>query len=166
MAMDAPGFSLRFTTLPLVSLPLISLACVALCFAGSPSFPGMQMKSVVAARSAVAARVEFTAPQGGVRASGRQAPKTLDLRAPELQKWGDAFHASAARNGLASDNKTAAALAEVPIAKPMSGAEAFARRVHEEGLPVARLWETKSALVSVGLNQKGKPGLWLIQKTH
>ena len=44
--------------------------------------------------------------------------------------------------------------------------EEFARRVHREGLPVARLWENKSALVSLGLNQKGKPGLWLIQKTH
>ncbi len=46
------------------------------------------------------------------------------------------------------------------------GAQEFARRVHREGLPVARLWESKSALVSIGLNQKGKPGLWLIQKTH
>jgi len=47
-----------------------------------------------------------------------------------------------------------------------SRAEEFARRVHREGLPVARLWENKSALVSIGLNQRGKPGLWLIQKTH
>jgi hypothetical protein len=44
--------------------------------------------------------------------------------------------------------------------------EEFARRVHREGLPVARLWENNSALVSLGLNQKGKPGLWLIQKTR
>jgi len=44
--------------------------------------------------------------------------------------------------------------------------EEFARRVHREGLPVARLWENKSALVSLGLNQKGKPGLWIIQKIH
>jgi hypothetical protein len=47
-----------------------------------------------------------------------------------------------------------------------SRAEEFARRVHREGLPVARLWENKSALVSLGLNQRGKPGLWLSQKTH
>jgi hypothetical protein len=46
------------------------------------------------------------------------------------------------------------------------GAQEFAKRVHREGLPVARLWENKSALVSIGLNQKGKPGLWLTQKTH
>jgi hypothetical protein len=44
--------------------------------------------------------------------------------------------------------------------------EEFARRVHREGLPVARLWENRSALVSLGLNQRGKPGLWLTQKTH
>lgn len=42
--------------------------------------------------------------------------------------------------------------------------QALAHRVHREGLPVARLWENKSALVSLGLNQKGKPGLWIIQK--
>jgi hypothetical protein len=38
------------------------------------------------------------------------------------------------------------------------------RRVPREGLPVARLWETKTALLHVGLSPKGKPGLWLIQK--
>jgi hypothetical protein len=55
---------------------------------------------------------------------------------------------------------------ESPQARQMSRAEEFARRVHREGLPVARLWENKSALVSLGLNQKGKPGLWIIQKIH
>ncbi|HWJ36007.1 MAG TPA: hypothetical protein VNR70_12105 [Steroidobacteraceae bacterium] len=47
-----------------------------------------------------------------------------------------------------------------------NGAEAFARRFHREGLPVARLWENHSAFLGLGLNQKGKPGLWLVQKTH
>jgi hypothetical protein len=50
--------------------------------------------------------------------------------------------------------------------RTMSQAEIFARRVHREGLPVARLWESNSALLSIGLNQKGKPGLWLTQKVH
>jgi hypothetical protein len=50
--------------------------------------------------------------------------------------------------------------------RTMGRAEEFARRVHREGLPVARLWENKSALVSFGLNQRGKPGLWIIQKIH
>jgi hypothetical protein len=44
--------------------------------------------------------------------------------------------------------------------------EEFARRVHREGLPVARLWENKSALVSLGLDKKGKPGLWIVQKVR
>jgi hypothetical protein len=42
--------------------------------------------------------------------------------------------------------------------------EELAKRLRREGLPVARLFENQSALVSLGLNQKGKPGLWLIQK--
>ncbi len=46
----------------------------------------------------------------------------------------------------------------------MGQAEISAHRIHREGLPIARLWETKSALLSIGLNQKGKPGLWLTQK--
>jgi hypothetical protein len=48
----------------------------------------------------------------------------------------------------------------------MSPAEVFARRLHREGLPVVRLWQFKSAVFSIGLNQKGKPGLWLTQKVH
>ena len=42
----------------------------------------------------------------------------------------------------------------------------YVQKVHREGLPVARLFENKSALVHLGLNPKGKPGLWLVQKTH
>ena len=53
-----------------------------------------------------------------------------------------------------------------PQARIPSRMEEFTRRVHKEGLPVARLWENKSALVSLGLNQKGKPGLWIVQKIH
>lgn len=44
--------------------------------------------------------------------------------------------------------------------------EELALRFHREGLPIARLWENKSALVSLGLNQRGKPGLWIVQKTR
>ncbi|MGC1520779.1 MAG: hypothetical protein WA803_04485 [Steroidobacteraceae bacterium] len=56
--------------------------------------------------------------------------------------------------------------AEVTHSRIASRAEQFARRVHREGLPVARLWENKRLLVSLGLNDKGKPGLWLVQKIH
>jgi len=50
--------------------------------------------------------------------------------------------------------------------RTMSQAEIFARRVHQEGLPIARLFESKSALLSIGLNKKGKPGLWFTHKIH
>jgi hypothetical protein len=56
--------------------------------------------------------------------------------------------------------------AEGAPAPMRSRAEEFVQRTHREGLPVARLWENKSALVHLGLNQKGKPGLWLVQKFH
>jgi hypothetical protein len=47
-----------------------------------------------------------------------------------------------------------------------SSVEDYVQRVHREGLPVARLFESKSALLHLGLNPKGKPGLWLVQKTR
>jgi hypothetical protein len=50
--------------------------------------------------------------------------------------------------------------------KPSARMADLVRRVHREGLPVARLWENHSALLSLGLNQRGKPGLWIIQKTR
>jgi hypothetical protein len=40
------------------------------------------------------------------------------------------------------------------------------QHIHREGLPIARLWESKSAVVNIGLNQRGKPGLWFTQRMH
>jgi hypothetical protein len=51
-----------------------------------------------------------------------------------------------------------------PQAKSMGRLQQFAHNAGHEGLPVARLWENHSALVSLGLSPRGKPGLWLIQK--
>jgi len=42
----------------------------------------------------------------------------------------------------------------------------LARNFQHEGLPLARLWENKSTLLHIGLNQRGKPGLWLVQKVQ
>ena len=55
---------------------------------------------------------------------------------------------------------------ETPHARIPGRVEELALRFHREGLPIARLWENKSALLSLGLNQKGKPGLWIVQKVH
>jgi hypothetical protein len=42
----------------------------------------------------------------------------------------------------------------------------LARHIQHEGLPIARLWENHSAMIHIGLNRRGKPGLWLVQKIH
>lgn len=54
--------------------------------------------------------------------------------------------------------------ADAAPAARKSTVEELARRAHREGLPVARLWENHTALISLGLSPRGKPGLWLIQK--
>jgi hypothetical protein len=56
--------------------------------------------------------------------------------------------------------------AQLMRARTSASLEEFAQRVRHQGLPIARLWENKSALVSLGLNQRGKPGLWVVQKVH
>jgi hypothetical protein len=135
---------------------------MSLCLAGPPNFPGLQkMTAVAKSASLSSSRRPVATPS-----FGGHAARILDLRPPELPKASEEFPGGATRKLLGSENRNASSLTELPMTKPMSPAEAFARRVHREGLPVARLWETRSALVSVGLNQKGKPGLWLIQKTH
>ena len=47
-----------------------------------------------------------------------------------------------------------------------SHAEQLVRNFHRDGLPVARLFQNENSLVHLGLNQKGKPGLWVVQKIH
>jgi hypothetical protein len=51
-------------------------------------------------------------------------------------------------------------------ARVMSRAESLVRHFRREGLPLARLWENRSTLVSLGLNPKGKPGLWFVRQTR
>ena len=104
----------------------------------------------------------------------------LDLRLPShlgegggnvADKSPSAFPSMARRQTLAQQNLAQHELAELPALGP-DGMHArptiqdLVQRVHREGLPVARLFETKSALVHLGLNPKGKPGLWLVQKTR
>jgi hypothetical protein len=89
----------------------------------------------------------------------------LDLRPPDLAATPEA-HLSVANNDAADVRTNGRPEFQLTMEKPMSPAKAIAVRAQHEGVPFARLWENKSALVSVGLNQKGHLGLWLIQKTH
>jgi hypothetical protein len=48
----------------------------------------------------------------------------------------------------------------------MSPLQNMAHNFQKEGLPIAKLFQSNSSLVHVGLNSKGKPGLWIVHKTH
>jgi len=112
----------------------------------------------------------WAAPPLSQRAAhvGLRAP--LDLRSPVELHASQSFPSSLHRQtlgGQVQEHNELAAMASLGTQSRLdSPMQALAHRVHREGLPVARLWENKSALLSLGLNQKGKPGLWLIQKIH
>jgi len=108
-------------------------------------------------------------------------PPHLDLRPPSPRELDTSPAASADRlssgrprtlgsrdsdSNLPASSHLPAFGADARETRVMSRAETFARHFHREGLPVARLWENHSALLSLGLNGKGKPGLWLVQKTR
>jgi hypothetical protein len=101
----------------------------------------------------------------------------LDLRAPEALAGGHAStpigdSSAVFPSGKRAQQLGATAGAGVDLPGGSTGAtlrmeskvQEMERRVPREGLPIARLWETKTALLHFGLNPKGKPGLWLIQK--
>jgi hypothetical protein len=123
----------------------------------------------------------LAAPPLSQRAAHLDPRPALDLRSPlELhavatamavsEKSSEAFPSSLHRptlSGQTQEQNGLPALGSLGTQSRMdSPMQALAHRVHREGLPVARLWENKSALVSLGLNQRGKPGLWIIQKIH
>lgn len=96
-------------------------------------------------------------------------PRRLDLRLPALRELVNESQREFAggRNGAAGYESRLATLgAEGSHERAMSRAEAAVRRFHREGLPFAKLWQGHTGSLSLGLNQKGKPGLWLVQKTH
>jgi len=95
----------------------------------------------------------------------------LDLRPPvaaaePAERVSMSFHSSSPPQTLGAQTQfqLPAFGAQAAPGRVPGRVEEFAQRVHREGLPVARVWENKSALLSLGLNQKGKPGLWIIQK--
>jgi hypothetical protein len=102
-----------------------------------------------------------------------QEPQHLDLRPPShvaesggiAEKSHSAFPSMAHRQNLAQEQVEPPILASDGM-RSRPTIQDLVHRVHREGVPVARLFETKSALLHLGLNPKGKPGLWLVQKTR
>jgi hypothetical protein len=94
----------------------------------------------------------------------------LDLRAPSsavnVSEKTTAFPSMFQRRSLGPQESVQLPALGAEGMRSRPGVQDFVRRVHREGLPVARLFESKSALVHLGLSPKGKPGLWLVQKIH
>lgn len=44
--------------------------------------------------------------------------------------------------------------------------EAIAEKARHEGVPIVHLWENSHALLHVGVNRRGVPGIYLVQKTR
>ena len=108
-----------------------------------------------------------------VPAQAPRQPSHLDLRPPAVRENAPPGVVSSssgpsdrARTIGMNDSRLASLANGMNQSREMSRVETFARRFRREGLPVARLWEGHSALVSLGLNSRGKPGLWLVQKTR
>jgi hypothetical protein len=94
----------------------------------------------------------------------------LDLRAPfpaaDVSERASSFPSMSRRRSLGSQQPVQLPALGADNMRSRPGLQDFVRRVHNEGLPVARLFESKSVLVHLGLSPKGKPGLWLVQKTR
>ena len=116
--------------------------------------------------------LDLRAPQEPLSATVHQAPGTFDsapfLSAIHLVEPGKSDIPGEnryAEDGARSSNLGARALSFQEV----SQAQALAQRlqhIHREGLPIARLWGSQSASLNIGLNQKGKPGLWFTRKVH
>jgi hypothetical protein len=104
-------------------------------------------------------------------AAAQSSAAHLDLRPPShvfeaSEKASTSFPSMAHRQSFGGQDQQQLPVLGSEGVRPRNSMADIAQRVRREGLPVARLFETKSALVHLGLNQRGKPGLWLVQKTR
>lgn len=157
----------RITLQKLVGCALCCVAAAA-AFAGPPpgSSSGGLLGRTVGMLSSTPAhspashldfqRLDLRPPE--TLTGGRASSPTVDSAAAFPSTKHSPFGAAA---GTEEDPAPAAGLATLRMESKVQELE---RRVPREGLPIARLWETKTALLHVGLSPRGKPGLWLIQK--
>lgn len=129
---------------------VLCCTCIAL-----PALGASPLEKVITARAA----------QPTTLSTIHHAP--LDLRPPPLTGTAEPRFAEFGRQSETGEDKRLASLgAAMNQERPNNRTEAFIQRFHREGLPLARLWQGHAAVVSVGLNPKGKPGLWLVKQTH
>jgi hypothetical protein len=150
---------LNWTTAWTTALGVCAITLAAHGFAATPlaahGFAATPVKHIrIGALDSLVASTYRTQPIKGAMESGFQTavrPMNLGAHTPMVE----ANPALDDSSGIHHD-----ALPQRNSASP----EALVRRVHNEGLPLARLWENHAVLISLGVNPKGKVGLWLIQK--
>jgi hypothetical protein len=109
------------------------------------------------------APVDVSAPSGATSPtaafpSARRTPISANYE-EQLPALG-----AADKPALGVADKPALGAADKSVPRIAGRAEVIAHRVLHEGIPIVRLWEGHTALVSLGLNPSRKLGLWLIQK--
>jgi hypothetical protein len=129
---------------------------------------------VLMAAAAGLAGLFFLNPASAAPPSGRQPQvqgRQLDLSAPahgieNSIKVPAVSSMSRQQTAASPEQERFANLRLGSVATQPPSMEERVRLARRDGLPVARLWESKSALLHLGFNQKGKPGLWIMQKTR
>ena len=149
------GLYVRFA-----ALQLASLIGMSICNASPPASEGPS--SALQPRMSGLANTMMS-PAFRARSDALSARSRLDLRAPNITTSADRYVPTPTAEHGGKGNLNAPAF-HVSMEKPKSSAEALVSRARREGLPVARLWENNAALLSLGFNQKGQAGLWLIKK--
>jgi len=157
---------------------LIALMGLWQLFVLHEALAGPPLEKVVAALNHAS---NGTRPATDMLSSGH-----LDLRPPSQISGGDesaaAFPDSAQRRSMAARTaayresggaasgawawRAAAADSSAGSGHIMSPMQTLAHNFRQQGLPVARLFETKDSLVHLGLDKRGKPGLWILHKLH
>jgi hypothetical protein len=113
-----------------------------------------------------------------VKSDSRPQALRLDLR-PPLENLGEPSPAATGLGvggnhrlfgggapGFQADRGTAERAAPAVSGHIMSPMETVVHNFHQEGLPVAKLFQSETSLVHIGLNPRGKPGLWVVHKTR
>jgi hypothetical protein len=114
-------------------------------------------------------KVTAALAHAGSKAQDRIVPR-LDLRLPAEVQANEQAAPAAGNHRLFSIESPFRSDTHSPAQAPsghiMSPMESMAHNFHQDGLPIAKLFQNSTSLVHVGLNPKGKPGLWVVHKLH
>jgi len=101
---------------------------------------------------------------------GAVSPR-LDLHAPAVHSELAVRESAMASEASSSNLAPADALwlqpawhGDAPQLRDRTAAQELVHGMRRNGVPLARLWQGRGALFSVGLSPKGKPGLWFTKQ--